>query len=172
MDRGAWQATVHGITKSRTQRSNWTTTIRQTVIWGKTSWWKRGIKCRAKWPTNVQYRAFQEIKFLYRIIVANIQTIKPVAKGKQSKICKRGSGTFLKRVVLSCWTWTSKLPWVLQLQGHEFFQQPCASERLQPWLTPWWQPWEPFSRWPSQAVLGLLTHGNRGTCGYSLLCLW
>ena len=38
MDRGVWQATVHGVTNSRTQLSNWTCTHMHTCI-GETRWY-------------------------------------------------------------------------------------------------------------------------------------
>lgn len=54
---------------------------------------------------------------------------------------------------------------VLEPQRTEFCQWPCeprrAEKRNTAKSTPWLQPWKTLSRALSQAMMGVLTHGNR-----------
>ena len=67
MDRGAWQAVVHGVTKSRTQLSNWAHTHGRVVKFMETEsrMWLPGSGRRGKWESVAWYRvsALQNEKF-------------------------------------------------------------------------------------------------------------
>ena len=115
MDREAWRATIHGVTKSQTRLSDWTET--ELASWKDS--YDKPRQCIKK----------QRYHFAKKVCIVNAMVFPVVVHGCESWTIKRAEHKRIDGFELWCWRRLLRVSWT-ERRSHQYILKEISSEYL------------------------------------------